>query len=408
MKKILTVFNIILFIFNLSVFAYANETDISNGEESVEHFESKTFTVSDEDEDVSLNTQIIENTTEHTIGYDYYDIYSDEILEDGVTAGNNAQVDEYVDKSTHYETWKKKGNLQNIINDNIEYTVEGFAVGTNYCYSAEIISETSHRLFRKNLNDDTDAEIMYPSGSIDSLGHSNDMCLVTYKDNNNVTHYYIYVIVHFNTRANSYIVKLEYSGRVYEQKAKYNLNTKYSAISKVKYYTNSSGEPMVQFLLRGVDGYYTASVRRGQSGTYSLATTKRFTVSKPSAFVNYANQGIHYESNKIYIPIYGYNAGAGNSNPNQPKKNVILVYNVSNAVLSSTTIDNLIWSKYIVVQANDPTMTLFEIESIGFPVNNPNLNNNLLWFNTNNRGYVNGIDKKINGGIYYDTRTVIK
>ncbi|MBQ8943062.1 MAG: hypothetical protein IJ050_01050, partial [Clostridia bacterium] len=187
MKKILTVFNIILFIFNLSVFAYANETDISNGEESVEHFESKTFTVSDEDEDVSLNTQIIENTTEHTIGYDYYDIYSDEILEDGVTAGNNAQVDEYVDKSTHYETWKKKGNLQNIINDNIEYTVEGFAVGTNYCYSAEIISETSHRLFRKNLNDDTDAEIMYPSGSIDSLGHSNDMCLVTYKDNNNVT-----------------------------------------------------------------------------------------------------------------------------------------------------------------------------------------------------------------------------
>ena len=408
-KRIISLILVFVLAFSVSVFAYA-ENDETADNAIYENEEDNSFSIIDSDDSALeenktevITTKNVENPLDNSSKGEEYDIYSDEILEDCEPVQNNTVNDDVFDKSLNSETWVKKGNLFNRDNG-AEYIVQGFAVGTNYCYSVEMSSdESSHRLYRKNLNNNTNAEIMTSSSPVVSLGHANDMCLVTYKDTNNITHYYLYVIACFKNLSTSYIVKLEYSGSTYEQKAKYNLSAKYSAISKVKYYTNSSGEPMVQFLLRGNDGYYTASVRRGQSGTYSLATTKRFTVSRPSAYTYFANQGIHYESNKLYVPLFGYNDSVQGNNPNQRKKNVVLVYNVSNAVLSSTTVNNLVWNKAVIIQANTSALSHFEIESIGFSVNNPNLNNDLMWFNTNEK---NSNGQFISGGIYLDSQDI--
>ena len=82
---------------------------------------------------------------------------------------------------------------------------------------------------------------------------------------------------------------------------------------------------------------------------------------------------------------------------------MVLVYNVSNAVLSSTTVNNLVWNKAVIIQANTSALSHFEIESIGFSVNNPNLNNDLMWFNTNEK---NSNGQFISGGIYLDSQDI--
>ena len=250
MKKTITLFVSVIMILNASTYAFANETDFSaqakttldnhSSEEWTDPNESIPLINSEENKDKNtVNTTTIENSVDNSMKDECYDIYSDEILENYEPIQNNTENNEEFDKSLNSETWVKKGNLFNRTNG-AEYIVQGFAVGTNYCYSVEMSSdESSHRLYRKNLNNNSDAELMIPYGTIDSLGHSNDMCLVTYVDTNNTTHYYLYVVVHFNTRANSYIVKLEYSGNTYWQVARYNLSAQYASISKVKYYTNS-------------------------------------------------------------------------------------------------------------------------------------------------------------------------
>jgi|LSQX01.2.fsa_nt_gb hypothetical protein len=300
------------------------------------------------------------------------------------------------------ETWTLQGRLKNVT-EGPDYFAQGFAVGTDYCYSVNVDNDDeNHKLYRKNMNNSSDAELMTGTGTIDSLGHSNDMTLATYTESGGTVHRYLYVVANGGTITNSYIVKLEYSGTTYWQVARYNLGAVYTSISRVKYYNNANNEPMVQFLLRsGNYGYYTASVRRAQTGTYSLSTTHRFNVTRPSAYTSYNNQGIHYENDTLYVPLFGYNSNA-TPNPNKPKENVILVYGGIDNAIANTQIDSISNSKAVTIEAVNTDISLFEIESIGFPVNNPNLNNDLLWFNTNKKI---GVDR-VNGGIYCDSQDI--
>ena len=84
------------------------------------------------------------------------------------------------------------------------------------------------------------------------------------------------------------------------------------------------------------------------------------------------------------------------------KKNVILVYGGIDNAIANTQIDSISNSKAVTIEAVNTDISLFEIESIGFPVNNPNLNNDLLWFNTNKKI---GVDR-VNGGIYCDSQDI--
>ena len=101
------------------------------------------------------------------------------------------------------------------------------------------------------------------------------------------------------------------------------------------------------------------------------------------------------------MPLFGYNSNA-TPNPNKPKENVILVYGGIDNAIANTQIDSISNSKAVTIEAVNTDISLFEIESIGFPVNNPNLNNDLLWFNTNKKI---GVDR-VNGGIYCDSQDI--
>lgn len=133
----------------------------------------------------------------------------------------------------------------------------------------------------------------------------------------------------------------------------------------------------------------------------TTSTTHRFNVTRPSAYTSYNNQGIHYENDTLYVPLFGYNSNA-TPNPNKPKENVILVYGGIDNAIANTQIDSISNSKAVTIEAVNTDISLFEIESIGFPVNNPNLNNDLLWFNTNKKI---GVDR-VNGGIYCDSQDI--
>lgn len=135
--------------------------------------------------------------------------------------------------------------------------------------------------------------------------------------------------------------------------------------------------------------------------TYMVTAHNNYSDQKEFFLKGYNNQGIHYENDTLYVPLFGYNSNA-TPNPNKPKENVILVYGGIDNAIANTQIDSISNSKAVTIEAVNTDISLFEIESIGFPVNNPNLNNDLLWFNTNKKI---GVDR-VNGGIYCDSQDI--
>lgn len=253
------------------------------------------------------------------------------------------------------------------------------------------------------MNNNSDAELMTQSGSVDSLRTANDMTLATYTESNGTVHRYLYVIAALkNSTDNSYIIKLEYDGLNYWQVARYNLSAHFNGIAKVKYYTNILGTQMIQFLLRKGSAFYTVAVQRAQTGTHYLYATHRFNISVPEDYTNYKLEGIHYDSGKLYGAFYGYY----NNDYTTAKLNVIIVYNGVDNAISSLIVNSLSSNTTVPITASTSTIGLFEIEGIGFPVNNPNLDCDRLWFTTNERSGPYPLVPRIDGGIYADTQDI--
>ena len=85
------------------------------------------------------------------------------------------------------------------------------------------------------------------------------------------------------------------------------------------------------------------------------------------------------------------------------KENRVFVYNGVDNAISSLFINSLSPAKSCLIKANTSDLDLFEIEGIGFPVNNPNLDCDRLWFTTNEQDIPQHL---IDGGIYADTQNI--
>ena len=383
-KRIISFILVFVLAFSVSVFAYAENDETADN------------VVYENEEDIP----VLHSDPDDFVLDDNWKPYDPDLFEN--------------DMPNRDETWIKKGSLKTVTNGDDSWRAQGFAVGTGYCYSIDCkLDETAHKLYRKNMNNNSDAELMTQSGSVDSLLTANDMTLATYTESNGTVHRYLYVMVASQASAvNSYIIKLEYDGLTYWQVARYNLSGKFYGIAKVKYYTNLLNVPMIQFLLRdNGSGFYTVAIQRAQTGTYSLTPTHRFDITIPQDYTNYKLEGIHYDSGKLYCAFFGYKTKIVNNEvvilSNHPKENAILVYDNADTAISSIFVNTLTTNtnNIFVIQANTSDIVLFEIEGIGFPVNNPNLDCDRLWFTTNERTSAPSHDL-IDGGIYADTQNI--
>ena len=375
-KRIISFILVFVLAFSVSVFAYADNDETADN------------VVYENEEDIP----VLHSDPDDFVLDDNWKPYDPDLFEN--------------DMPNRDETWIKKGSLKTASNGGQNFRAQGFAVGTGYCYSIDCkTDETVHKLYRKNMNNNSDAELMTQLGSVDSLRIANDMTLATYTESNGTVHRYLYVIAAaMDSSVNSYIVKLEYDGLNYWQVAKYNLSDRFVGIAKVKYYTNILGTPMIQFLLRKNNTFYTVAVQRTQTGTHSIIATQRFSISfGDSQFTYYAKEGIHYDSGKLYIALCGENVNAGSNNPHLRKENRVFVYNGVDNAISSLFINSLTPTKSCLIKANTSDLDLFEIEGIGFPVNNPNLDCDRLWFTTNEQDIPQHL---IDGGIYADTQNI--
>lgn len=379
-KRVLSLLLVLILAFSVSAFAYADDETADNVIYETE--EEVPFSLNDPD-DFVLD--------------DNWKPYDPDLFEN--------------DMPTRDETWVKKGSLKTVTNGGTNWHAQGFAVGTGYCYSIDQYNETSHKLYRKNMNNNSDAELMTQVGTVDSLRHANDMTLATYTDSDSVVHRYLFVLANSSDHSNSYIIKLEYDGLNYWQVARYNLLMHFSSLAKVRYYSNTFNTQMIQFVLGINQSFYTIAIQRAQTGTHYLIATHRFDVTIPVTYTNYARQCIHYDSGKLYYVLYGYNTSKDeNGNTiiisNYPKNNVILVYSGVDSAISSLLVNSLSPEKTVLITANTSDKSLFEIEGIGFPVNNPNLDCDRLWFTTNERSGPYPVVPRIDGGIYADTQDI--
>ncbi|MCL2141185.1 MAG: Ig-like domain-containing protein, partial [Dehalococcoidia bacterium] len=297
---------------------------------------------------------------------------------------------------------------------------QGFAVGTNYCYSVDVNSvattspNTVQRLFRYKLDGNGNGgepELMTPSKTVGNLGHANDMALATYTESNGTVRYYLYVVAtQLNTPA---LVKLRYDGANYWEVGRYTYNknnqnlTAYSSISLVKYYTPTSGALQgilsIQFLLGNGLDFFTITIRRDHEGNGSVTPSRKFSIPLPPAhpeYANYGRQAIYYENSgtgKLYYLMWGGNPDTGS---NQNHKNVILVYEDTKNAIDNSVAPN--YEKRIEINKGSSNSIKFEIEGIGFPANS-----DVLWFHAYEWNYVpspNGTGLK--GGIYTESRNI--
>lgn len=375
-KRIISLVLVFALAFSVSVFAYADNDETADN------------VVYENEEDIP----VLHSDPDDFVLDDNWKPYDPDLFENDMPARD--------------ETWVKKGGLKTVTNGGSEWLAQGFAVGTGYCYSVDVDpSGLTHKLYRKNMNNSNDAELMTPTNTIDCLGFADDMTLATYTESNGTVHRYLYVMaVGGGVTTNSYIVKLEYDGLDYWQVARYNLSGKYYGVAKVKYYTNLLNVPMIQFLLKNsTNKFYTVAVQRAQTGTHSLTPTHRFDITVLNDYTSYKPEGFHYDSGKLYCSFYGYIAGVQST----AKLNVILVYNGVDNAISSIFVNTLTTDSdnAFEITANTSNISMFEIEGIGFPVNNPNLDCDRLWFTTNERSGPISIPR-IDGGIYADTRDI--
>ena len=273
------------------------------------------------------------------------------------------------------ETWSWQATFPT---DHLEGT-QGFAVGTTYCYAFRILRDnTDHILYRNQMGTNLAQAMTVKTGyTKPALGHCNDMALVRIGNDT-----FIYVAAYGGNVTNPAIVKLQYSGNEYWEVARYELPAEYIGITRMGHTSNYS----IQFLLRKNRTefcFFYIPYSNNLSGTL----TNSFEITPPSAYIKYSMQTVHYEdigTGKMYVA----NWGNGNGEPN---KNVILVYKDVN---SATAAKPPTFVK--PYEINNTSITKFEIEGCGFPIN-ATPTDNRLWFNT---------DERIIGNIYTDSRSI--
>jgi len=202
-------------------------------------------------------------------------------------------------KTITVNTYHLQTGLQN--QTGRDYAVQGYAVGTNYCYSIEVYrtTETAHRLYRFNMNPGGARSLMtVKSGKTHpdtlGLGHANDMTLVTIVENG-VTRYFLYVVVNSNVSGvTPALVKLEYSGNEYWEEARYYYpkGWLFTGISRIEFVGNS-----VRFLLKG--GSTCRTVLVPLTGLANGATIPQGNFTSPY-MLNYPQKYASY-STKVFI-----------------------------------------------------------------------------------------------------------
>ena len=305
-------------------------------------------------------------------------------------------------KEIKVNTYHRETQLKNV-SHGPNLVVQGFAVGTNFCYSLEVDypAYSMHKLYQYNIitNNGDPIEMTpirnpkSPYQDVGRLGHANDMALVSYKENG-VDCFFMYVVA-YDGGMTPVIVKLQYSGTNYWEVGRYKYPggsdsyTVYSGISNMGPEKDANGNNGIKFLLKVANSFSTVIIPYDQGNDTTLSkTTNKFVKDAFSipAYSNYDSQGVHYENTgtgKIYAPYWG-----SDLNPNA---NVIRVYSNINS-------NNPIFVNTFETNSGASTNVLFEIEGCGFPSNN-----NVLWFNTN-EGIYGGT--KINGGIYTESRAI--
>ena len=307
-------------------------------------------------------------------------------------------------------------------NDNGAYLLQGFSVGTNFCYSFEVNSKNTndkitpdsiHNLYRFNMNAGGKREEMkIKNNQTIRLGHANDAALVSIEGKT-----YIYVAVYSDNEASPVankfaLVKLQYDGSGnYEEVARYPYKNN-ERIGGIAYMGNvkingSNVDNAVEFLLKNGPYYYTVQVpfantaSNGQAITIEPKYKFKISFSKGSEdYGSYTGQSIHYDrdKDKLYVPMFGYNPKA-NPNPNKPNENVILVYeNIKSEIKNENK--NVQFDNSRIIKKGDKNNIVFEIEGCGFPVGrSPTNENDVLWFNANEGTSISAKDRT-NGGIY--------
>jgi len=302
----------------------------------------------------------------------------------------NGEVRLRNDSFTVAGTYTKKVWLKNA--DNGGYAVNGFAVGTTYCYSFETLGDGTggdHKLYRYNMNTGT-LSSMTKNTNVGKLGHANDMTL---EDIGGSKFMYVAVCTLTNTSSPVYpaIVKLGYdeSGNYWEE-VRYPLQSAIVGISSMGH-ERVGGVDTIKFLLRK-DRTNFAIVNIPCANPISLPlpalpVPTAFTITRPDAYKDYGQQAVHYENTsngKIYVTFGGVPASKKN-------QNVVLVYTNINS-------NNPTRVNQVEMNKGNNTGRLFEVEGCGFPSGN-----STLWFNTNE---TTSAGDTMNGGIYTDSQNI--
>jgi len=270
---------------------------------------------------------------------------------------------------------------------------QGFAVGTTFSYSFEVnANDTRHNLYRYNMSTGVLQRMtITPGRTVGPLGHANDMALVGIGGRT-----YMFVVAYSTIAGTNLtapaIVKLRYDGNHYHEVARFPTGDNFTGISRIGHVRvgNSATNNAVQFLVKRGARFFTVTIRYDLANGTPVIPVERFRLNEaPHTQANgWIRQGIHYQNNMLYVPLWG-----GISNQ---RESVILTYNISSAALAN----NFTANPLTLMHDGNPWVfrgalnRQFEIEGAGIRTVD---GVRTMWFNT-----FEGHSR--NGGIYTATR----
>jgi len=285
-------------------------------------------------------------------------------------------------------TYQRKKSL-----NNGSYIVEGFAVDPTYCYSIEVTTDYRHHRLKRYDN----TNLIPHSDVAVGLGHANDATMVIPSNGTR----YLYVICYGDTSLpaadQKAIVKLRCDSNGYTQVARYAFPSSYSSytFAGIAYMgiVGSSGNVAIrQYLIKNADSYYTINIRDDLSGTGTFNANDidfAFSIDRGTYsgkdYSNYSRQGIYYENDRLYVPLWAWNG----TSLNKRNENVVFVYENIGAAITNNTSNKRAARWYNIIKPST-TNEKFEIEGIGF-------RGSLFWFNT---------FEDANSGIYTDSQSI--
>ena len=364
-------------------------------------------------ENPSLNYGfMIRYTSESTTNPDYNSFWSCDNGSSGNYVPYIAVTYNATGSSNTFTLRQRLRNITNIPN----HSVQGFAVGTQYCYSFEV-KESSlmdlHEFYRYKMDGSGgNIQKMSRNISVGGLAHANDAALTNCVVNG-TTEYYAYVMA-YSASKTDYLVKLKYTGNNYEEVARYSFNAtadnqntvEYAGVSFVKYHT-ANGKEQVQFLLSNNNKFFTVSVPRDGTASGAISPVYKFSIDR-LAYEKYTKQGIHYEpgSDKLYTPMWGHKKdGGGAVVSDKANENIILMYTGISAAISAPGKTLEVSNAWIIKNGSNKNV-MFEIEGIGFPISASPADNR-LWFNANEgTKNANGTFDLSDGGVYTDSQAI--